>query len=105
VNHEVSPWASHHQLVVDVEVSDLRAGVQFVARTKTLSRFGCGINTSFPVAKGANVKIKLYHQGVEIKALARVVYSGPESGMGIVFTNIDRGNERILELWIDELAN
>jgi hypothetical protein len=105
VDHEVSPWIPHYQLVVDVEVSDLRAGVQFVARTKTLSRIGCGIDTSFPIAKGANVRIKMYHQGAEIKAVARVVYSGPESGLGIVFTNIDRGNERILELWINELVN
>jgi len=102
VEHETARRTPRYPFVVDVEVSDLLVGIKIVARTKTLSRCGCGIESALPIAMGTNVSVRLYHQGGEIVALARVLYSGPKSGMGIVFTNVDARNERILELWIAE---
>ena len=102
---EVARRVPRYQFVADVELADVQVGIRLVARTKTLGRFGCGIDTSLQIAKGTSIRIKLYHRGAEVKALGRVVYSGSSVGMGIEFTNVDRENERILELWIEELVS
>jgi len=104
VEYEIARRTPRYQFDADVEVIGPGVGIRFVARAKTLGRFGCGVATSLRIPKDTNVSIKLYHRGAEVKALAKVVYSGPEVGMGVEFTNVDRENERILELWIDELV-
>ena len=57
------------------------------------------------IAKGTDVWIRLYQHGVEIKALAKVVYSGSELGMGVIFTNVHRADQGILRLWTEELCD
>ena len=105
MEYEIARRVPRYQFEADVEVNGLGVGIRFVARAKTLGRFGCGVATSLRIPKDTSLSIKLYHRGAEVKALAKVVYSGPEVGMGVAFTNVDRENERILELWIDELVN
>jgi hypothetical protein len=102
VEYEVARRTPRYSFVVDVEVTDVRSEMQIKARTKMLGLFGCGVDTSRPFAKGTRVRIKLSHQGAEVKALASVVYASSELGMGIVFIRVDREDERILEWWIAE---
>ena len=52
--------------------------------------------------KGMIVRIELSHQGAEVRALGRVVYSNFDLGMGVAFTTVEREGERILERWIVE---
>jgi hypothetical protein len=84
---------------------DERLATQFKGRTKTLSMFGCGVETSKQFPKGTSVRIKLSHQGEEVKALARVIYSSPDLGMGFAFTSLDQESEQILMWWIAEYVN
>ena len=96
--------APRYPLVLDIEMTDIQLEIQIRARTKMLSMFGCAVDTLELFPKGTNVRIKLSHQSAEVKALARVVYSSPDLGMGVVFTSFERQDERILECWIAELV-
>ena len=91
-----------YSFVVDIELTDIQSGVQISGRTKQLSLLGCGLDALKLFPKGTNVKIKLSHQGAEAYVLARVVYSNSELGMGIAFTSVEKEDERILELWLEE---
>ncbi|MFI5450271.1 MAG: PilZ domain-containing protein [Candidatus Bathyarchaeia archaeon] len=94
-----------YSLIVDIEITDVLLEIQIRARTKMLSTFGCGVDTLKLFPKGTSVRIKLSHQGAEVRALARVVYSSSDLGMGVAFTSVEREDERILEWWITELVS
>jgi hypothetical protein len=78
--------------------SDIRVS----GRTKMLSLSGCCMDSVKVFAQGATVRIKLLHQGSEVMALARVVYSNLDLGIGVAFTSVETEGERILESWIAE---
>ena len=92
-------------LAVEIEITDVESDVQIRGRTNTLSLFGCGVNAVNLFPRGTSVRIKLSHEGTEARALARVVYSRSDLGMGIVFTSVEREDELILEWWIAEFAS
>ncbi len=104
MEYEVARQTPRYSFVVDVEVTDVRLGIQIRGRTKTLSLFGCGVDTS-KFAKGTTVTIKLSHRGTEVKALAKVVYSSSDLGMGVAFTSVEPEDEMILEGWIADLMS
>jgi hypothetical protein len=70
-----------------------------------LSQCGCGVDTLELFPKGTRVKIKLSHQGAKVNALARIVYSSSDLGMGVAFTSVEGEDERILESWIAEFLS
>jgi hypothetical protein len=94
-----------YSLIVDIEMTDMQLESRIRARTKMLSPFGCGVDTAEHFPKGTTVRIKLSHQGAEVRALARVVYSSSDHGMGVVFTSVEREDERTLESWIMGLVS
>lgn len=97
--------APRYPLAVDIEVSDIESDVQTRGRTNTLSRFGCGVDAQLLLPKGTRVRIKLSHKGMEVKALAKIVYSSSDLGMGLAFTIVERQDEIILEWWMVEFMS
>jgi hypothetical protein len=89
-----------YSLVVDLEMTDALSEIQIRARTKMLSMGGFGVESSTLFPKATSVRIRLLHQGAEVRALGRVVYSCSDLGMGVAFTTVEREDERILECWI-----
>jgi len=102
VEYEVVRRTPRYSLAVEIEMTDIQSQTQIRARTKMLSVFGCGIDTVKLFPQGTNVRIKLSHQGKEVRALARVIYSSSDLGMGVAFTSVEREDERVLEWWIAE---
>jgi hypothetical protein len=92
-----------YSFCVDIDLTDLRSEIQIRGRTKDVCLFGCSVDALRPFAKGTMVRMMLSRGLVCVAALGRVVYACKESGMGIAITNIERGDERILEDWIVEL--
>jgi len=105
VEHELVRGTPRYPLVVDIEMTDLQLETQIRARTKMLSMFGCGVDGSKLFPQGTSVRIKLSHRGAEVMALARIIYSSLDLGMGVAFTSVEREDERILEWWIAEFAS
>ena len=102
VGNELVRGTPRYPLVVDIEMTDLQLEIQIRARTKMLSMFGCGVDTSEQFPRGTSVRIKLSHHGEEVGALARIIYSSSDLGMGVAFTKVELEDERILEWWIAE---
>ena len=96
--------ALRHPLVVNVEVTDLHSGIQIKEHTKDLSLYGCGVSTATPFAAGTKVMLKVIHAGKEIVTFGKVMFGRPDIGMGIVFTTVEPGDQKLLEDWITELA-
>jgi PilZ domain len=105
VEYEPARRTPRYPLVVDIELTDVNSNIQIRAQTKVLSLCGCGVETAKLFPKGTSVRIKLSHQGTDVRALARVVYATQDLGMGIAFINVDREDEQILEWWIAELVS
>ncbi len=105
MQREQTRLSPRYFFAVDIELTDLQSHTQIHERTKDLSLFGCGVDTSQPFPQGTAVRIKLSHEDATVAAFARVVYASPELGMGLVFTRVDPENQRILEEWIAELMS
>jgi hypothetical protein len=88
-------------LVVDVELTNLKSGIQIKERTRDLSLFGCGVGaTSLHFSAGTEVTLKLAYGGTEIVAFGRVIYARPDIGMGVAFTFIGTDDQKLLEAWL-----
>lgn len=105
MRYEHTRSSPRYSFAVDIELTDVQSGTQIRGRTKDLSQFGCGVDTSKPFPQGTPLRIKLSHEGAHVAALARVVYASPQLGMGLVFTRIESEDERILQEWIAELMS
>jgi hypothetical protein len=102
VEYESVRRTPRYFLMLDIEITDVQSAAQIKARTKMLGLYGCGVESSTLFPHGTSLQVKLSHQGVDVKSFARVVYSTPALGMGLVFTSMEREDERILECWIAE---
>jgi hypothetical protein len=94
--------APRYSIEVDVEVTDLQSGMRIREKTKDLSLFGCGIDTSVVLPRSRKVRIEIVHEGEKMLALGRVVYARPDIGMGVAFISVEPEDQRILEKWIEE---
>ena len=94
-----------YPLAVDIEVTDIQSDVQIKGRTNTLSLFGCGVDAGQLLPQGTRVRIKLCHKGAEVKALARIVYSNSDLGMGLAFTIVERQDAGVLDWWMTEFMS
>ncbi len=103
LDYETTRRAPRYSLALDVEITDVQSGSQINARTENLSLFGCGVRGASYFPRGARVTIKLFHRGLEVTAIAKVVYATPELGMGFVFSFIDPDDHLILDGWIKEM--
>ena len=102
VGYESVRRTPRYSLMFDIEITDVQSETQIMAHTKMLGLYGCGVESSMLFPQGASLRVKLSHQGVDVRSLARVVYSTVALGMGVVFTSMEREDERILESWIAE---
>jgi PilZ domain-containing protein len=91
-------------LSVNVELVDLKSGIQIRERTKDLNLCGCGVSTaaSFPV--GTKVMLKMAYGREKITAFGTMIYGRPAIGLGIVFTTVEPEDQKLLEDWIGGLA-
>jgi hypothetical protein len=94
-----------YPFAVDIEVTDIQSDVQIRGRTNTLSSFGCGVDAGQLLSQGTRVRIKLSHKGTEVRALARIVYSSSDLGMGLAFTTVERQDAVVLEWWMTEFMS
>ena len=51
--------ALRHSLIVDVEIVDLKSGIQIRERSKDLNLYGCGVSTATPFPAGTKVMLKI----------------------------------------------
>jgi PilZ domain len=95
--------ASRYPFAASIELADVRSERLLTARTTNLSLFGCYVCTTEPFPEGTKVSLRILHGGASLAAFGKVVYSKPNSGMGIAFTEIEPSSQAILEKWLASL--
>ena len=96
--------AIRHSLIVDVEIVDLKSGIQIREPTKDLNLYGCGMSTATPFPTGTKVMLKMAYGPEKIIVFGKVIYGRPDIGMGIVFTTVEPEDRKSIEEWIADLA-
>src|ERR1700680_2264451 len=92
--------ARRFSLHASIELTDLQSETQTKEQTSDLSLFGCHVETLKPLPAGTKVRIKISYRSENFDALGRVVHTGPNSGMGILFTKIEPNEQSTLDKWI-----
>jgi len=93
-----------HSLIVDVEVVDLKSGIQIRERSKDLNLYGCGVSTATPFPAGTKVMLKMAYGREKITVFGKVVYGRQDIGLEIIFTPVEPEDQKLLEHMIAELA-
>jgi hypothetical protein len=92
-----------YPFVANLELLDLQSGVHLQGRITVLSLYGCGIAAIKPFSAGTRVRVGITYEGATFGAIGRIAYSTSDGGMGIVFVQIEQGDQTLLEKWISEL--
>ena len=95
--------ATRYPFAARTEVSDVHSEKLLTAFTSNLSLFGCYVLTGIPFPRGTKVSLRITRGGGTFAAYGKVIYSRPEYGMGIVFTEMEASSQSILEKWIASL--
>jgi hypothetical protein len=88
--------------VAYAEIIDVDTELRLAAQTGDLSEHGCYVDMINPLPLGTSLKIQIEHGKRTFGATASVVYSVQHLGMGLVFRDIDAGQEAALEKWLND---
>lgn len=98
VNRRKSP---RYSLMLIAEVTDTSTGARSTSRTADVSRTGCFIDMSAPLAKGTRVLVKLRQLDETFEVSGAVVYSSAGMGIGVMFDDpISEYLLAILDRWL-----
>lgn len=96
--------AGRQPFTAAAEVIDQGSGTRFSTRTTDLGPGGCFVDTIVPFPVQSKVRVAIRRDGTQFEAGGLVVYSQAGLGMGIAFSPLRRGQEKILEQWLDSPA-
>jgi PilZ domain len=97
--------APRYQFIADAEVTELRSGAKSKVKTGDLSIGGCFLRMSSPPAEGVEVRVTIFRASDAFTALGRVVFVFPNTGMGIIFSDMESNPLATLEAWLSELEH
>jgi hypothetical protein len=86
------------------ETLDANSRCPMNARTSDISISGCYVDTSCPLPRKTDIKIRISRDGEFLEAEAMVVYSKIGMGMGLCFTSLVPDHRAMLDRWILELS-
>ncbi|MGB8493264.1 MAG: PilZ domain-containing protein [Candidatus Acidiferrum sp.] len=85
------------------EITDTESQSTMNAHTSEICRHGCYLDMMNPFFDGTALRVRITHDGQALDAVARVVHSQPNVGMGLSFDQIDAHQEPIIEQWLSTL--
>lgn len=97
--------AARHPFVAAIEVTELESESRLLAYTGDLGLSGCSVKTTTPFDAGKRVRLRITHGDISFNALGRVIYSQQDVGMGVVFTQVEPGDQAVLLKWLSQLAS
>jgi hypothetical protein len=99
------PRARRYSFVASIELTDLQSETHSTKQTSNLSLFGCHVDSEKLLSAWTRVRVRIVRMGASFVALGKVVYALSNSGIGVVFTEIDPNHQSILENWIAQLRD
>lgn len=92
-----------YPFVASAEQIDVNTGTQLSARVSELSLKGCYLDTLNPFPQGTQIRLVIFHCDATFTALATVIYSVRNLGMGVLFKSVEPEQLEILRTWLAEL--
>jgi hypothetical protein len=90
-----------YPFVAQAEVREVKTGGEALkGRVSELSLNGCFVNIQNPLEKGTSVDVKINTETEFFEARGTIVYSNPESGMGIMFLETKPYYVSVLKKWL-----
>ena len=89
--------------IASAELIEVRADVRIVTRVSELSRHGCYLDMMNPFPKDTVVLVKISAGDAYFEGKGLIVYSQPNMGAGVKFTEIEQQYVPVLERWLDDL--
>ena len=96
--------APRYQFIADAVVVDVESDTRLNAKTGDLSLGGCFLDMLNPCPEGTRVQVTIFHAATTFKALGTVVFVFPNTGMGVMFTNVEADQSAALQKWLSELS-
>jgi hypothetical protein len=90
-------------LVAAAEIVERQGGTRVNMRVSEISARGCYVDTLNPFEIGAQVDVRISHNGQTCEAPGKVIYSHAGFGMGIAFAELDAPQRAVLDGWLSEL--
>lgn len=94
--------ASRYSFSAIAEVIDLDSRGELVSILRDISASGCFVKTTTPFASGTWVRVRITHSGAEFAAIGNVTDNVSQTGMGIIFTQMEPNDRAIMEKWLSE---
>lgn len=92
--------APRYPFVASAEVVEANSGTKTTMKISELSLNGCYVETPNPMEKGVAVLIKAFKDSQFFEAPAKVIYSQPNHGMGLLFHDVKPYFAQILQKWL-----
>jgi hypothetical protein len=99
IEHRTHP---RYPFTATVEAYDPATRLRIKGRTSDLSRGGCYVDTISPFGVGTVAKIRFTKDEKTFDVEARVIYSQPSMGMGVMFTSLLPEQAGVIDRWIGE---
>ena len=90
-----------HKVTGIIEVAEIESGQGVKSHLGNLGRAGCYVKTENPSPIGTAVNVHITTVTQSFRAPAKVVYSIPGKGMGLLFTALEAEELRILDAWME----
>jgi hypothetical protein len=90
-----------HKVTALAEVVEIESGQTVKAHLGNLGRGGCFVKTDKPSAIGTAVNVRITTSAQSFRTQAKVVYSAPGKGMGLLFTGTEAEELRTLDSWLE----
>ena len=86
--------------VAAAELCDKKWGRQLTAQVRELSAYGCYVGTlnTLPVAN--SVLLRIFAQSDCFEAMAKVIYTHRNRGMGLIFQKLSLQSGNLLRQWL-----
>jgi hypothetical protein len=91
-----------YEFLAAAEFVTAESNSRMVTRVRDLSQQGCYVDTNNALPLGTVTDVHIAKGAQLFEARARVVYSRPAKGMGLVFTGVEPDQLLTLETWLAE---
>src|ERR1700685_354820 len=88
----------------DSEVEEPRVQAKINGRMTDLGMGGCYVDAMMTFPVDTVVHMRMMGEDLKCEADARVIFSKPGLGMGLMFTDLTAAHQRYLAEWVDELS-
>jgi hypothetical protein len=87
--------------IAHAELREDASQVRVVSRVSELSLYGCYLDMMNPFPAGTMVTLRIVAGEETFESHAKIIYSTPNMGAGVVFLDIDPKYQTVLRHWLE----